>query len=110
MEKRVEKIVALRKRINEILDGLYERNKPLLNLVILSLYFNDIDWLAKEDKPKKKYPIKEIMHQLECSKRTAYDYSNSLDALDMCNKLSYEIDRWARAEQIKLLMAKRKKQ
>ena len=44
-----------------------------------------------DKKPRRQYPIEEIMLQLECSKRSAYDYSNALDALDMCKRLSDDV-------------------
>ena len=93
MEK--NEVIVLRQKIDKILDGLFSRNESLFNLVILLEYFNDIKWMLKiaqmDNKPKRQYPIEEIMLQLECSKRSAYDYSNTLDALDMCNQLSSAI-------------------
>jgi hypothetical protein len=88
-------VIVLRDRIEKILDGLLFRNESLYNLVLLLLYFNDIEWMLKvaqmDKKLKRKYPIEEIMFQIECSKRSAYDYSNALEALDMCNRLSSAI-------------------
>ena len=95
MSDEKNKIIILKERIANILDGLYDRNKSLFNLVLLYNYFNDLKWLVKlaemNGKLTKKYSVEEIMRQLECSQRTAYDYSDALDALDMCNRLSDDI-------------------
>ena len=70
---------------------LITRNKTLAKLVHLFYSFNHPQWLLKVQKLKnsgnplkKKYPIEEIMNQIRCSKRTAYDYAMALDALSCC--------------------------
>ena len=93
LDDKKDKIVSLRKKIDEILaSSLYDRNQSLLNLVILAYHFNDVEWLMTGDISKRRYPIEEIMKVIECSKRVAYDYSNALEALDLCDKLSSNLD------------------
>ena len=96
----IERIKALRKRINKIWDGLYSRNEPLSNLVLLSEHFNDLEWLSKENRDKK-HQIIEIMKVLECSRRSAYDYLNTFEALRLCDKLSDELIEFLKYENYK---------
>ena len=107
---RIENMKSIRKKLNKISDTVCKRNASLDNLISLSRHFNEYDWLVTRDNPKEYYPIEEIMKYIGCSKRVAYDYARTLEALDLCSDLFNEIVLFLKAVHTKRQLSKGKEQ